>query len=201
MSSHVVSDLAWERMVTAVEKVQDRLRRATDALEANAIPYSVIGGNAVAAWVSEKDEAAVRTTRDVDILLRREDLDRAKEVMANAGFIYRHVKSINMFLDGPGSKARDAVHVIFAGEKVRPDDLVAAPTVEERKPVRTFHVVSLEGLVRMKLTSYRRKDQVHLIDMISVGLIDSSWPAKLPTELGARLQVLIDDPEVEPLDE
>ena len=61
--------------------------------------------------------------------------------------------------------------------------------------------MNFDALVRMKLTSYRRKDQVHLIDMISVGLIDASWPAKLPPELGARLQVLIDDPEVEMLDE
>ena len=30
-----------------------------------------------------------------------------------------------MFLDGPNAKARDAVHVIFAGEKVRSVDLDA----------------------------------------------------------------------------
>ncbi len=39
----------WERMVSAVEAVRDRLRRATAALEAAGIGYSVIGGNAVAA--------------------------------------------------------------------------------------------------------------------------------------------------------
>src|SRR5712691_12093934 len=121
METHAVSELAWQRMVTAVEKVRERLRRTAAALEQAKIPYAVIGGNAVAAWVSEVDEAAVRNTRDVDILLRRADLDRAKEAMAKAGFIYRHVKSIDMFLDGPGSRARDAVHIIFAGEKVRPD--------------------------------------------------------------------------------
>src|SRR5438309_10750020 len=108
MNTHVISALAWERMVTAVEKVRDRLRRAAAALEQAQIPYAVVGGNAVAAWVSEVDEAAVRNTRDVDILLRRADLDRAKEALAKAGFIYRHVKSIDMFLDGPGTRARDA---------------------------------------------------------------------------------------------
>src|SRR6185436_9086461 len=119
MNTHEISALAWERMVTAVEKVRDRLRRATQALEDSNVPYAVVGGNAVAAWVSEVDEAAVRNTQDVDILLRRGDLDRAKEALAKAGFIYRHSASIDMFLDGPGAKARDAVHVVFANEKVR----------------------------------------------------------------------------------
>src|SRR6476619_7793774 len=96
---HVISDLAWERMVTAVEKVRARMRRAVQALEQAGIPYAVVGGNAVAAWVSEVDEAAVCNTQDVDILLRRSDLDRAKEALAKAGFIYRHAASIDMFLD------------------------------------------------------------------------------------------------------
>jgi hypothetical protein len=115
--------------------------------------------------------------------------------MANAGFLYRHVKSIDMFLDGPGSKARDAVHVIFAGEKVRPDDLVASPTIEERKLVDKFHVVNFDALVRMKLTSYRDKDRTHLRDMIDVGLLDATWPTRLPRELGERLQSILDTPE------
>src|SRR5438876_9948580 len=119
METHVVSQLAWERMVTAVEKVRDRLRRAAAALEQAQIAYAVIGGNAVAAWVSEVDEAAVRNTRDVDILLRRADLDHAKEALAGAGFVFRHSSGIDMFLDGPVAKERDAVHIIFAGEKVR----------------------------------------------------------------------------------
>src|SRR5437868_7582943 len=176
MSTHEISEAAWERMVTAVEKVRDRLRRAAAALEQAQIPYAIIGGNAVASWVSEVDEAAVRNTRDVDILLRRADLERAKEAFAKAGFIYRHVKSIDMFLDGPDSRARDAVHVIFAGEKVRADDPVPAPHVDEIKSTPTARVLSLDALIRMKLTANRRKDQVHILDLIDVGLVDSSWP-------------------------
>jgi hypothetical protein len=195
MNSHVVSDLAWERMAQAVEIVQDRLRRATDALEKDGVPYVVIGGNAVAAWVSEVDVAAVRNTQDVDILLRREDLDRAKEAMATAGFVYRHAASIDMFLDGPNAKARDAVHVIFANEKVRPEYALPAPDVGERRPVKTFHVLSLEALVRMKLTSNRDKDRTHVRDLIGVGLIDSCWLPKLPDVLAERLRGILDTPE------
>lgn len=200
MSQVFFDNSILDRMVLAVERVRDRLKRASSTLEAAGIPYAVIGGNAVAAWVAKIDDAAVRNTRDVDILLRREDLDAAKAALEAAGFIYRHVRGIDMFLDGKGTKARDAVHILYAGEKVQPDDPAAAAQMSETETTETdetgsFRVVSLEALVRMKLTSYLRKDQVHLLDMIDIGLIDAKWPAKYPAELGSRLQQLLDDPD------
>jgi hypothetical protein len=184
-----------DRMVRAVEKVRDRLRRAAAALEHHNIPYAVIGGNAVATWVARVDEAAVRNTQDVDILLQRADLEAAKAALAKAGFVYRQVKGIDMFLDGPRAKARDAVQVIFAGEKVRSTDAVPAPNVSDSEATADFRVVAFEQLVRMKLTSFRRKDQVHLLDMIDVGLLDDSWLPRLPAELAARLRELLENPE------
>ena len=47
----------------------------------------------------------------------------------------------------------------------------------------------------MKLMSYRTRDQMHLRDMLEVGLIDDTWPSRLPSPLAERLQVLIDNPE------
>jgi len=182
-------------MIGAVEDIRDRLDRATTALKSANVEYAVIGGNAVAAWVSRIDRAAVRNTRDVDLLLRRADLDAAKAALGKVGFIYRHVRGIDMFLDGPGSKARDAVHILFAGEKVRSDDLAATPSMDEAEEDQSFRVVTLEALVRMKLTSYRDKDRTHLRDMIELDLIDDTWPAKYPGELGQRLQQLLDDPD------
>src|SRR5215210_1198303 len=99
----------WDRMVRAVEKVRERLLRATSILEKAGIPYAVIGGNCVAAWVARIDEAAVRNTRDVDLLIRRSDLPAMIVAMEKAGFKYRKGAGIDMFLDGPGTKARDAV--------------------------------------------------------------------------------------------
>src|SRR5512135_9736 len=131
-------------MVSAVEHVRNRLLRAAKALEAGSVPYAVAGGNAVAAWVGEVDEAAVRNTQDVDILLRRTDLDRAKEALAKVGFIYRHSASIDMFLDGPKAKARDAVHVVFAGEKVRPEYLLPVPDVTDAEQTPEFRLLNLE---------------------------------------------------------
>ena len=195
MADVVLGEFSLERMVRAVEKVRDRLLRAAQALDKAGVPYAVVGGNAVAAWVSKVDEAAVRNTQDVDILIRRADLDRATAALATAGFVHRHVAGIDIFLDGPQAKARDAVHVVFAGEKVRQEYLLAAPEVTESQRGDNYQVLALEALVRMKLTSFRRKDQVHLVDMIDVGLIDASWKDRLPAELAARLQELLDTPE------
>jgi hypothetical protein len=187
--------LALDRMERAVEKVRNRLLRSTAALEAAGVPYAVIGGNAVMAWVEQADEAAVRFTQDVNLVLRRDDLERAKAALEKAGFVHRCAAGIDMFLDGPEAKARDAVHVIFSGEKVRPEYVAAVPDVAESVSFKSYRVLSLEAVVRMKLTSNRRKDQVHLLDMLGVGLIDATWPARYPPELAARLQHLIDTPD------
>ena len=184
-----------DRMVLAMERVRDRLTRASASLDAAGVPYAVAGGNAVAAWVATVDAAAVRNTQVVDILLRRSDLEAAAAALQQAGFIRRHVAGIEMFLDGPDAKARDAVHVLIAGEKVRPENETASPDVAESERPGGFSVVSLEALVRMKLTSFRRKDQVHLLDMLEIGLIDAGWTKRFGTQLGARLQQLIDTPE------
>jgi hypothetical protein len=182
-------------MVRAVEKVRLRLRRSTEALDKAEVPYAVVGGNAVAAWVASIDEAAVRNTQDVDILLQRSDLEAAKAALVRVGFIFRHAAGIDMFLDGPDAKARDAVHIVFAGEKVRPDYPHSAPHVADSQRLGDMLVLELSALVRMKLTSFRDKDRTHLRDLIEVGLIDESWPARLPAELAVRLQALLDDPD------
>jgi hypothetical protein len=181
-------------MVRAVEKVRERLLRATKALQDAGIAYAVAGGNAVGAWVTRVDESAVRTTQDVDILIRRADLEAVKTALAKAGFVYRHAASMDMFLDGPKAKARDAVHIIFAGEKVRPEEPIANPDVTESEPAEAYQILTLEALVRIKLTAFRDKDRVHLRDLIDVGLIDAGWRQRFPPQLAERLQQLLDTP-------
>ncbi len=182
-------------MIEAVELVRERLLRATAALDTSGVPYAVVGGNAVAAWVARVDRAAVRNTQDVDILIRRSDFDRARKALTDAGFFHAQILGIEVFLDGPDAHPRDAVHILFAGEKVRADYVAPTPDVSDSDRDPEFQVVALESLVLMKLTSFRYKDRTHLLDMIEVGLIDSSWPARFPPPLDARLQELIDNPE------
>lgn len=181
--------------MNAVEKIRGRLLRAARALDAAGVPYAVAGGNAVAAWVSRVDEAAVRNTQDVDILMRRVDLDAAAVALEKVGFVRRHVAGIEMFLDGPQAKARDAVHVVIAAEKVRPEYPLPTPDVSESEPAQVFRLLTLDALVRMKLTSFRDKDRTHVRDLMDVGLVDVSWLDRLPPVLRPRLQGLLDHPE------
>ena len=185
----------FERMFDAVEKVKERLERSCGALENANIPYAIIGGHAVAAWVATVDDGAVRNTRDVDLLLREEDLDRATEALTAVGFVRGKVMNVHMFLDGADGKPSQGVYILFAGQKVKESYVSASPTVDQSKAIENKRVVELEQLVQMKLNSYRDKDKTHLRDMIGVGLVDVSWPAKFPAELGQRLQELLDDPD------
>ncbi len=177
-----------------MEKVRERMLRSAAALDAAGIPYAVTGGNAVAAWVSRIDEAAVRNTQDVDLLVRRSDLDRISAALESVGFVHRRTAGIDMFLDGPTAKARDAVHVLFAGEKVRPEYAYPTTDVEPSDRGNGYRIVALESLVRMKLTSFRDKDRTHLRDLLDVGLIDDTWLAQLPDDLASRLKELLDTP-------
>lgn len=185
----------WERMIRAVERVRERCDRATKALDAAGVLYAVVGGNAVANWVASIDAGSMRNTLDVDILIRRDDLDAARGAMEAAGFEYAYNYGVHLFIDGPNGKPSEGVHLLFAGEKVKPTDPVEAPQITEAVRVPAFNVVALEALVRMKLVAFRRKDQVHLQDMARLGLIDDTWPAKYPDVLAERLREILADPD------
>ncbi|MCA9160781.1 MAG: hypothetical protein KDA72_20765, partial [Planctomycetales bacterium] len=187
-------DALWQRIENAVEVVRDRMRRVVKALNEAQIPYAIIGGNAVQHWVAQVDESVVRNTRDVDIILNESDLAVATEALAKVGFIYRRAASVSMFLDGPGAKARDAVHVLFAGKKVREEYAEPVPDIDEYALIDDARTLPLDKLVKMKLTSFRRKDQVHILDMISIDLIDESWLSKYDDPIRSRLKELLDDP-------
>lgn len=182
-------------MVNAVERVRERLMRASAALRAGGVPYAVAGGNAVAAWVSTVDEAAVRNTQDVDILVRRGDLERVRAALEGAGFVYRHTAGLDVFLDGPTASPRQGVHLVFANERVKPHEPSANPDVSDSVDTGQFVVLTLEALVRIKLTAWRDKDRTHVRDLIEVGLVNRDWLPRLVPALAERLQQLLDTPE------
>lgn len=185
----------FERMFRAVELVQERLNRACAALQQAQVPYAVIGGNAVAAWVATIDEGAARNTRDVDLLLAEDDLPQATIALQQAGFVRDDVMGTVVFLDGNDGKPSQGLHILIAGRKVRPEYATATPTIDQSVEIQSKRIVELEALVEMKLNSFLRKDQTHLLDMIHVGLVDDSWPDRFPPQLGNRLKELLEDPD------
>ena len=193
----VQPQFSFERMVSIVEAVRDRARRTASALERAGISHAVVGGNAVAAWVMSVDARAGRNTQDVDVLVRRGDVERVIPAMESAGFIHRHAAGVDLFLDGPEGTARTGVHLVYAGEKVRPEYPMPAPDVSESRMGPEYRILNLDALVRMKLTSFRMLDQVHVMDLMDVGLVDESWVERLPVPLGERLRSVMEARERE----
>lgn len=182
----------WQRYLAAMEAVTERLKHICRALQEAGVPFALVGGQAVALWVAMKDPAAVRTTKDVDILLGRPDLPQARSAAAAAGFDYFEVLGVGMFLDRADPNPRHAVHIVWAGEKVRPEYEFAAPDLNQRQELSPgLSVVDLAALVGMKLLSNRDQDRVHLRDMIDVGLVGRELLRQLPPPLAARLEPLL----------
>jgi len=172
----------------AVDRVEKRLRRVAAALDAADIGYAVIGGNAVAAWVARVDPSATRATKDVDLLVERADLDRITEVMDGLGFERHDLRSLVLFTDPDEPSKRAGVHLVWANEKVRPSYALPAPSTDEAvRDEEGLLILDLPALVRMKLTSFRDIDRVHIADMLSVGLIDHNLRSALPDDLRERL--------------
>jgi hypothetical protein len=182
----------WEKYLMAMDEVTRRLERISKAFSDSAIPFALVGGQAVALWVATKDPSAVRTTKDVDILLRRNDLARARAAALSVDLDYFETMGVGMFLERTNPNPRHGVHLLWAGEKVRPEDLIESPPIansvelEAGKPV-----VALNGLVAMKLMANRDQDRVHVRDLISVNLVGRDMLPGLPAELANRLEALL----------
>lgn len=175
-------------------KVRERLLRATAALRDARVPYAVVGGNAVATWVGRIDPGQVRNTRDVDILVNRDDLAAIKVALERAGFVHFNGPGFDVFRDGPGGIPSEGIHLLYANERVFGDDIQTQPDTAQSEETVDFRVVSLEALVRMKLMVNRDKDRTHVRDLIGVGLVDHLWLQRFPAVLAARLKSMLDTP-------
>jgi hypothetical protein len=167
------------------------LHKITDTLSAEHIPHEVIGGLAVLIYVEEANPEQTALTRDVDLMVLRSDLERIKSAAARHGFRFRHVAGVDMLVFGDVEPVRNTVHLIFSGEKVRPNYLAPTPPIEpQRKNIlgKEVMVIPVADLVRMKLTSFRLKDQVHVKSLDAVGLVTTEVERKLTPELLQRLE-------------
>lgn len=170
--------------VMAMERVERRLRQIAAALDAAGVRYAVIGGNAVAAWVATVDPGATRTTKDIDLLVDQSDLGRITEVMERLALTRVDLRRLVLFVDPEEPSRKFGVHLVWAGRKVRPSYAHAAPTLDEAVlNDGGFLVLGLEALVRMKLTSNRDLDRVHVADLKAAGLIDEAVRESLPSDL------------------
>lgn len=187
-----------DRMIRALELVEERCDRIVTALASSQIPYAIIGGQAVKYWGESVDEGAGRNTPNTDALIRRADVARSISALCEARFDCCEEKGHIKLKDRDRPTESKLVPVdgfiLIEGERFRDDDLEAAPQVSGCIESPKFRVLMLEPLVKMMLVRFRTVDRVHFRDLMGVGLIDASWLPGLPAELACRLQEVLDDP-------
>lgn len=169
-------------------RVEELLRRVTEVLNGAGVPYAVVGGNAVAAWVSTVDPDAARATKDVDILARRDDLPLLANVLQTIGMIQAVTLGVTVFVDRDELSVKRGLHVVIANEFIREHYTHPAPNIDAvRYDIAPYPVVDLPALVAMKLQSGRPIDIAHIVDMKGVGLVTEELAAQLPPDLRERL--------------
>ena len=152
------------------------------------LEYRIVGGLATYLYVEEKEPDAGRLTRDIDIAVRREDLLKIAAAAKAFGFEHRHIAGIDMLVRSIEPSARRAVHLVFTGEKVRPDYREPVPSLGHHETIQGLKLMPLADLVRMKLTSFRIKDQTHIKDLDEARLITAEVEATLSNFLQNRLR-------------
>lgn len=184
-----------DRMWRAIENVRERLVRSTGALDRASVPYAVIGAHAVALWVRSFDDGADRNTPNVDLLIRPTDLASADRALATVGFGETELGlPTPTFVDGHERTPRLSVRLWFCGERIGKSS-EPLPDFADAVRIESLPVWPLEVLVRVKLAAMRLIDNVHIRDLIGVGAIDDTWPAKYPEPLAERLREILADPD------
>ena len=135
------------------------------------IDYRVVGGLAAYLYVEEREPDAGRLTKDIDIAVRREDLEAIARAVEPFELQYRHVAGVDMLVQKGQTSTRRAVHMIFTGEKVREEYADTVPEMGAFRTLKGVRLVPVEDLIRMKLTSFRSRDETHLKDLDEAGVI------------------------------
>ena len=159
-------------------KVHATLKRLSQDLDDEGIPYAVIGGMALNLW------GYSRETVDVDVLLTREGLERFRERLVGRGYVPAFPGALKTFRF---AETKVKVEVLVEGEYPgdgKPKSVVFPDPATARYSRDGYWIVTLEKLIDLKLASglsapHRMKDLVDVQEVI--GILD------LPLELAAQL--------------
>jgi hypothetical protein len=144
----------------------EEFRGLIEILNREGIPYAVCGGIAVAFY------GYVRTTEDIDILVRQEDVERISTLIRERGFVL-DAGRIPFDVGGPRQREIHRISKIVDDEVLTLDLLVVNDVYrsiwDSREAGewqdRPISVVSLEGLLEMKRISGRNKDLLDIEEL------------------------------------
>src|SRR5450432_2791581 len=118
----------YEVRLAQLLKLADEVEKIFSAA---ALEYRIVGGLATYLYVEEAAPDAGRLTKDIDIVVRREDLEKIAEAAESFGFRYRHTEGTDLLVRAAEPTVRREVHLVFAGEMVRPDYPEPVPDLGE----------------------------------------------------------------------
>ena len=170
-----------------VEQLFDLAGLVEKVFSSAGLEYRVIGGLAAYLYVEEREPDAGRLTKDIDIVVGREDVSRIAKAAEPFGLQLRHAAGVDRLVQVGKPSGRRAVHLAFAGEKVRSDYFEPAPELGPNRRLRGLRLIPLADLTRMELTSFRAREEAHLKDLDEAGLITPEVEAGLSPELSERL--------------
>jgi hypothetical protein len=167
----------------------EELEKIVTVLNEAKIAYEGVDGIAVNAHLLPRHRSRSFVWPNIDLMIRREDLEGVVEAGRAAGYEGRRIIG-GYLLIRPGQHPAEAIHLIFAGERSKSTQPSPHPEVQpEMKSLFgvLVPVAPLSDLLRMMLNSFRPKDLVHLEILDETGLITAEMEATLPAALQDRL--------------
>lgn len=156
-SINLIFESGMHMLVNDLEGIVTALRDA-------GVDFEVVGGVAVNAHIFSLHRSRSFVTRDIDVLIHRNDLERAA----------RAAEPLDL---------AEAVHLLFVGEKSKSTQPFPHPELHPEQKLLfdiTIPVAPLRDLLHMKLNSLRPKDITHLESLDDVGLITAALERQLP---------------------
>ena len=159
--------------------VHQTLRALVERLDAEGIPYAILGGMAL------NIHGFIRETVDVDVLMSRESLDRFHERLVGRGYVPAFPGARKSFRDAETGVRIDVITAgDFPGDGLPKEIAFPEPSRVgvDRGGIR---VIPLEGLLELKLASGLSAEHRRHVDLADVQRAIEAL--KLARELGERL--------------
>ncbi len=156
--------------------VHQTMRLLVQRLEKAQIPYAILGGMAVNAHGHE------RMTKDVDVLLTREGLDKFRQL-----FVPRYYEPVpgraRRFVDRKNQRTVDFLVAGHFPGRGAPGPIAFPDPQEVREQVKKIQYVNLVTLMQLKLAARRHQDFADVVSLIAVHNLDESFLGHLHPSL------------------
>ncbi len=170
-------------------RLLETLRRLASRLDAERVPYAIVGGLALF------EHGYVRMTDDVDVLVTPVGLKQIFERLVGLGYVATHPGSTRAIRDAEsGVRVEFLVTGEFPGDG-RPKPVSFPDPFEASEELQGLRVLRLPRLIELKLASgitapHRLRDLADVQEIIKVRRLDSAFADQLDPSVRERYREL-----------